>query len=129
MHPHQATVVERVAVVLGKGALCCGAHVGKYKTGGCFARQPVQIRGVPCGRSRREEAWSRTELGVGIEADAEAICIVLSAAGILDRELHGGWSACIRVVSGMDRIGPWNYALSGRLTNRSRESKDCLRIE
>lgn len=83
VHPHQTAVGKGVAVVLAQGAFGCGTDVGEDQPRGSLGGKSVQIGAVPGGDSRREEARAGTEFCIGVEADAEAVGIVLASSGIL----------------------------------------------
>lgn len=72
-----------VAVVLTEGALGGGADVAKDEAGRRLGRNALEVGAVPCGDGRGEEAGRRAELGVCVEAYAEAIGVVLPAPGVL----------------------------------------------
>jgi len=89
VHPHQTAVAERVAVVLAQGALSSSSDVGEDEVRCRLGGQPLQVDAVPCGGRGCEEAGGGAELGFCVEADAEAVGIVLSAARVLCRAVRG----------------------------------------
>lgn len=74
---------EGVAVVFGQGAFGRGADMAKDEPRGRFRGDSLEVRAVPGGDRRCEEAWRRAELGVSVEPYAKAIRIILAAAGVL----------------------------------------------
>lgn len=90
VHPHQAIMVERVAVVLGERALRRGSDVGENKSRGRLGGNAMKIGAVPCGNRRREETRGGAEFRVSIKANAESIGVVLASSCILrEREVAG----------------------------------------
>lgn len=85
VHPHQAAMAERVAVVLAERTLGGSAYMGKDKARSCLRGDPLEVGAVPGRYRRSEEARGLAELGIGVPANAKAIGIVLSASGILLR--------------------------------------------
>lgn len=75
VHPHQRLVLERVAVIVGERAFCRGAHVGKDQVGARLRRETLQVLAVPRWQCGGEDARLRTQLGVCVEADTEAIAV------------------------------------------------------
>lgn len=78
-----------MAIVLAKGTFCGGANVTEDEARRCLGCDPLKILAIPCRNGGREDAWGGSELGVGIEADAKAIGIVLTSSSVLRREVSG----------------------------------------
>lgn len=76
-----------VAVVLGEGALGRGADMGEDEPRRRLGGDALQVGAVPGGYGRGEEARRRAKLGVGVEAYAEAIRVILASSCVLDREM------------------------------------------
>ncbi len=86
VHPHQAAMAERVAVVLAQRPLGGRANMGEDQVGGGLGGEALQVGAVPGGRGRGEQARRGAELGICVEADAEAVGVVLAAPGILRQQ-------------------------------------------
>lgn len=69
---------EGMAVVFAQRALGRGADVAEDESGGGLGGDSLEVRAVPSGDGRSEEAWRRAKFGIGVEAYAEAIGVVLS---------------------------------------------------
>jgi len=76
-------MAERVAVVFAERALGGSADVRKNQARGCLGGETLEVGAVPGRGSRSEEAGCSAQLGIGVEANAEAIGIVLTAARVL----------------------------------------------
>lgn len=83
VHPHQAAMAEGVAVVLAERAFSRRSDVGEDQLGCRLGGKALEVHAVPGGRGRSEEAGRGAQFRVGVEANAKAVGIVLSAAGIL----------------------------------------------
>ena len=83
VHPHQTAMAEGVAIILAQGALGGGSDVSEDQPAGGLAGDALEVGAVPGGDGRGEEAGSGAELGVGVEADAEPIGIVLASSRVL----------------------------------------------
>lgn len=74
-----------MAVVLAQGALGRSPNMAKDKAGSGLGGDALQVGTVPGGNGRGEKARRGAELRVGVEAYAEAICIVLATSCILQK--------------------------------------------
>ena len=93
VHPHQTAIGKGVAVVFAQGTFCGSADVGEDQPGGGFGGEAVQVGAVPSGHGGCEEARTGAEFRIGVEANAEAVGIVLAASGILPSGVSNGWKA------------------------------------
>lgn len=82
MHEHDAVAVERMAIRVGKSALCSGTYMGEDETRGRFGAQTKQIDAVPGGDGGGENARGGAKGRRGVVSQAEAIAVVWSA-GVL----------------------------------------------
>lgn len=76
VHPHQAAVVEGVAVAVRDGSLGRGAQVGENEGRCGFRCQSFQVDAIPCWDGGREDARFGPEGGRCVVANAEAIAVV-----------------------------------------------------
>lgn len=79
-------MAERVTIVLAERPFGGGSDMGKDQSRRSFGGNSLQVHAVPGRCGRGEEARGGAQSCVGVETKAEAICIVLSAAGILQSE-------------------------------------------
>lgn len=77
-----------MAVVLAESAVSGGADVGEDEAGGGLAGNAFEVGAVPGRDGRAEEAGGLAEFGVGVEADAEAVGVVLATSGVLQEVLE-----------------------------------------
>jgi len=84
VHPHERAVLEGVAVILRQRALGRRPHVREDQARARLGRQPLQVLAVPRRQGRGEDARLRAQLGVRVEADAEAIAVD-GSAGVLEK--------------------------------------------
>lgn len=103
---------EGVAVIFAQGALGGGADMTKDQTGGRLGSYSLEVGTVPGGYRGGEEAGRRAQLRVGVEADAEAIGVVLASscvlvscnAGLVDVETrHAAWARVYSQVVGVSQ--------------------------
>lgn len=79
VHPHQAVVLEGVAVVLREGAFGCGADVGEDEAGACLRCDAFEVHAVPGRQGGGKDAWAVAQVGFCVPADAEAVAVDWSA--------------------------------------------------
>ena len=83
VHPHQTAIGKGVAVVFAQGTFGSSTDMGEDQSGGSLGGEAVQVGAVPSGNGGGEEARAGAEFRIGVEADAEAVSIVLASSGIL----------------------------------------------
>lgn len=76
-------MAERVAVVFAQRTFGRSAYVGEDQVGSSLGGEPLQIHAVPGGGCRCEQAGGLAEFRVCVEANTEAIGIVLATPSVL----------------------------------------------
>lgn len=74
---------ERMAVIFGERALGRGADMAKDEAGSGLGSDTLQVGAVPGRDGGGKEAWSGSQLRIGVEAYAKAVCVVLASSCIL----------------------------------------------
>lgn len=74
---------KRVTVVFAEGSFGCGSDVAENEVRGRLGRYSLKVGAVPSGNGRCEETRRSAKLGVGVEAYAKTVCIVLTATCVL----------------------------------------------
>lgn len=122
VHPHQASVAERMAVAVRERSLGRGAQMGKDQGGRGFARQSFQIDAIPGGHGGGEDARLRAEGWRCVVANTETIAIMRSSHVLGPRsELIGSSRRNIRspresIPAGGDSrmiVSGWNVGVEG----------------
>lgn len=83
MHPHQAAMCERVAVVLAQGTFGGSAHMGEDEVRCRLGGDSLQVCAIPRRDGRCEQAGRRSQLRIGVESYSETVGIVLASSGVL----------------------------------------------
>lgn len=76
-------MAKRVTIVFAERSFGRSSDVGENELGGGLRGDTLQVGAVPRWDRRGEEAWRVAQLGIGIEAYPEAVCIVLTSSSVL----------------------------------------------